>query len=99
MPLDEYRQGAAFPGVLGRTYDTSTQAWPEPRRAREGLPNVLFIILDDTGYGQLGCYGSPIRTPRVEGGAVLPRTYQLEARQPLSGGGPFRVFPGAKEMG
>jgi len=66
MPLEEYRQGAAFPGVLGRTYDTSTQAWPEPRRAREGLPNVLFIILDDTGYGQLGCYGSPIRTPNLD---------------------------------
>jgi arylsulfatase A-like enzyme len=66
MPLEEYRQGAAFPGVLGRTYDTSTQAWPEPRRAREGLPNVLFIILDDTGYGQLGCYGSPIRTQNLD---------------------------------
>jgi arylsulfatase A-like enzyme len=66
MPLEEYRQGAAFPGVLGRTFDTSTQAWPEPLRAREGLPNVLFIILDDTGYGQLGCYGSPIRTPNLD---------------------------------
>jgi arylsulfatase A-like enzyme len=66
MPLEEYRQGATFPGVLGRTFDTSTQAWPEPLRAREGLPNVLFIILDDTGYGQLGCYGSPIRTPNLD---------------------------------
>jgi arylsulfatase A-like enzyme len=66
MPLDEYRQGAAFPGVLGRTFDTSSQAWPEPLRAREGLPNVVFIILDDTGYGHLGSYGSPIRTPNLD---------------------------------
>jgi arylsulfatase A-like enzyme len=66
MPLEEYRQGAAFPGVLGRTFDASTQAWPEPLRAREGLPNVLFIILDDTGYGHLGSYGSPIRTPNLD---------------------------------
>jgi arylsulfatase len=35
-------------------------------RAREGAPNVLFIILDDTGFGQLGCYGSPIRTPNLD---------------------------------
>ena len=30
----------------------------------EGAPNVLFIVLDDTGFGQLGCYGSPIKTPQ-----------------------------------
>jgi arylsulfatase A-like enzyme len=27
---------------------------------------VLFIVLDDTGFGQLGCYGSPIRTPHLD---------------------------------
>jgi arylsulfatase len=64
--LVEYPPGAAFPGVIGRTFDASSPAWPEPRRAREGAPNVLFIILDDTGFGQLGCYGSPIRTPNLD---------------------------------
>ena len=66
MALEEYRPGTAFSGVVGRTFDTSKPAWPEPRRAREGAPNVLFIILDDTGFGQLGCYGSPIRTPSLD---------------------------------
>jgi arylsulfatase A-like enzyme len=66
MPLAEYRPGTAFPGTIGRTFDRSTQAWPEPLRAREGTPNVLFIVLDDTGFGQLGCYGSPIRTPNLD---------------------------------
>ena len=32
----------------------------------EGAPNVLFIVLDDTGFGQLGCYGSPIATPNLD---------------------------------
>ena len=59
-PVIEYEPGAAFPGVIGRTADESTPAWPAPVRAREGAPNVLFIVLDDTGFGQLGCYGSPI---------------------------------------
>ncbi len=66
MPLKEYKSGSAFNGVIGRTFDQSSPAWPEPLRAREGAPNVLFIILDDTGYGQLGCYGSPIETPNLD---------------------------------
>jgi arylsulfatase len=27
---------------------------------------VLFIVLDDTGFGQLGCYGSLISTPNID---------------------------------
>jgi arylsulfatase A-like enzyme len=66
MTLKEYKPGTAFNGVIGRTFDVSEPAWPEPNRAREGAPNVLFIVLDDTGFGQLGCYGSPINTPNLD---------------------------------
>jgi arylsulfatase len=66
MPLKEYKTGQTFPGVIGRTYDQSQPAWPEPNRAKEGAPNVLFIVLDDTGFGHLGCYGSPINTPNID---------------------------------
>ncbi|MEY2854307.1 MAG: hypothetical protein RL030_1439 [Pseudomonadota bacterium] len=66
MALKEYGPGQAFPGVIGRTYDVSKPAWPAPNRAREGAPNVLFIVLDDTGFGHLGCFGSPIRTPHLD---------------------------------
>jgi arylsulfatase len=66
MALKEYKPRTAFPGVIGRTFDKSSPAWPEPLRAREGAPNVLFIVLDDTGFGQLGCYGSPIETPNLD---------------------------------
>jgi arylsulfatase len=66
MPLREYPPGSAFPGVIGRTFEESRPAWPKPNRARAGAPNVLFIVLDDTGFGQLGCYGSPIRTPNID---------------------------------
>src|SRR5688572_1081043 len=61
----EYKPGTAFPGRLGRTIGESSPAWPEPLRAKEGAPNVLFILLDDTGFGQIGCYGSPINTPSI----------------------------------
>ncbi|WP_234315428.1 arylsulfatase [Streptomyces globisporus] len=27
---------------------------------------MLFIVFDDTGFGQFGCYGSPIETPNLD---------------------------------
>jgi arylsulfatase len=66
MSLKEYDPTTAFPGVIGRTVEESEPAWPGPLRAKPGSPNVLFIVLDDTGYGHLGCYGSPIRTPNLD---------------------------------
>jgi arylsulfatase A-like enzyme len=64
--MKEYKPGTAFPGRLGRTVDESDPAWPAPVRAKPGAPNVLFIVLDDTGFAQLGCYGAPINTPNID---------------------------------
>jgi len=66
MALKEYKPGTTFPGRMGRTIKESEPAWPVASRAKAGAPNVLFIVLDDTGFGQLGCYGSPIHTPNLD---------------------------------
>jgi len=66
MALNEYNLGSAFSGVVGRTADDSSPAWPRPTRSVPGAPNVLMVVLDDTGFGQLGCYGSPIETPNFD---------------------------------
>ena len=66
MTLKQYPEGSRFPGVVGRTADESSPAWPTVPRAPKGSPNVVFIVLDDTGFGQLGCFGSPIETPNLD---------------------------------
>ena len=55
-----------FGGVIGRTIDESTPWFPERPEPPEGAPNVVYIVLDDTGFAHLGCYGSDIETPNMD---------------------------------
>ena len=56
----------AFGGVIGRDFRDSTPWWPEPTRAPADAPNVVFLVLDDVGFADLGCYGSEIETPSID---------------------------------
>jgi arylsulfatase A-like enzyme len=66
MAITEYKPGTAFPGKIGRTVSDSTPAWPEPKRVKEGAPNVLFWVLDDVGYGQMSAFGGLVNTPNID---------------------------------
>ena len=54
-------------GFLGVAAGTAAAALAVPRlaRAQAQRPNVLFILADDLGYGDLSCYGRPDYTTPV----------------------------------
>lgn len=56
---------ATFQGRIGVTYKDSEPDW-SASGPPAGAPNVLVILLDDTGFGNLGCYGSTIETPNMD---------------------------------
>jgi arylsulfatase len=55
-----------FRGVIGRTLKESIPEWTDPPVPPEGSPNIVFIVLDDTGFSHFGCYGSNIDTPNFD---------------------------------
>jgi arylsulfatase A-like enzyme len=59
-----YEEG--FDGHIGRTFAESTPSWTVRARPHAGAPNVVVVLIDDMGFAHLGCYGSSIRTPRID---------------------------------
>ena len=53
--------------MLGTTIADSTPSFEPRPTAPPGAPNVVVIVLDDMGFAQLGCYGSDIATPAIDG--------------------------------
>ena len=53
---------------------------------KNARPNIIFILCDDMGYGDLGCYGQPfIRTPHIDAMASEGiRFMQAYAGSPVS---------------
>jgi arylsulfatase A-like enzyme len=59
--------GRDFRGTIGRFRSESVAAWPEDPRPPDGAPNVVIVVLDDVGFAQIGCFGSDIDTPVLDG--------------------------------
>jgi arylsulfatase len=72
---DDDPRMAGFKGKIAKTYEDSKEDWPSRPQAPAGAPNVFVILLDDTGFGQLGAYGGLIETPNMDKLAAGGLTY------------------------
>ena len=65
------------PQKIGFTAAESVPRIPPHPKPPEGAPNIVAIVLDDTGFGHLGAFGSDIGTPHMDalasGGAAFNR--------------------------
>ena len=78
----EAASAPGFAGVIGRTAQDSTPSPLQSTHVAAGSPNVVYIVLDDTGFGDLGCYGSSVSTPSIDSlaaGGLLFNNFQSKA--------------------
>ncbi len=60
LPGDE-----PFGGLIAHTAQESQPWWP-PSTVPPGAPNIVTVVLDDTGFSHLGCFGSTLSTPHID---------------------------------
>lgn len=56
-----------FSGKVGKTYkESDPPQFPQPTKAPKGAPNVVLILLDDSGFGQYSTFGGGIPSPTLD---------------------------------
>jgi arylsulfatase A-like enzyme len=63
---DTHEPQSGFGGRIGRTLADSQPWFDEPAHPGPEAPNVVLVLLDDTGFAQMGCYGSDIDTGNID---------------------------------
>ena len=59
-------QSEPFEGKIGKRYKDSKEWWPPLVKPKKDSPNVLLILLDDTGFAQIGSFGGLIETTNID---------------------------------
>lgn len=56
-----------YTGTVGRTYlESDPPQFPQPIKPPKGAPNVVVILLDDSGFGQYSTFGGGIPSPTMD---------------------------------
>ena len=63
----QYSPTPVFTGQIGKTVKESQPAYPQHNpKARQGAPNVIWILIDDLGFGGTSAFGGQIQTPTFD---------------------------------
>ncbi|MDR3260615.1 MAG: arylsulfatase [Tannerella sp.] len=63
----QYSPTPKFEGKIGKTLEETKEAYPKNRpEAPAGAPNVVWILIDDIGYGATSAFGGLIETPNFD---------------------------------
>jgi len=65
LPL-QAQDAQPYQGTVGRTLAESKEWWPDPVKPPAGSPNVVWILLDDVGFGASASFGGLIQTPTFD---------------------------------
>ena len=68
-----------FFSCTDNTQTANTSSEKDPR------PNILYIMLDDLGFSDLGCYGSDISTPNIDALAASGQIFSGFRTAPMYG--------------
>src|SRR5690606_4553777 len=60
------QQQEPFKGVVGTNYANSKESWVDHIKAPSNAPNVIWILLDDVGFGASSTFGGLINTPTFD---------------------------------
>ena len=59
-------EDSSYKGVLGKTLADSKEWWPEKTKAPAGAPNIVYLLIDDAGYGTASAFGGLMETPTLD---------------------------------
>jgi len=60
------KYGQEFEGKIAKSYEDSEEWWPSSPKPPAGTPNVVILLLDDTGFGHLSSFGGLCETPNID---------------------------------
>ncbi|WP_236792048.1 arylsulfatase [Amycolatopsis sp. GM8] len=66
MTIEATDHQRGYQGKIGRYVADSQPWWPTPQLPPDGSPDIVYLVLDDVGFSDLGCYGSEIPTPNID---------------------------------